>query len=135
MLYGFASSAVSGQAAGAAIRCPQVSNGVRTPQLPSGARTGLGGSVPIRVGFPRDLRVMPSLASATVLSPSVVGTASIRPGSRPPGSVVLPAGTAHFHWAQAGESVVQIAGLGPTATNYVDREDDPRRVHRGGRAS
>ncbi len=46
-----------------------------------------------------------------------------------PGSVyVLQAGTAHFHWAQAGESVVQITGLGPTATNYVDPEDDPRRL-------
>jgi quercetin dioxygenase-like cupin family protein len=44
------------------------------------------------------------------------------------GSVyVLPPATPHFHLAQAGESVVQINGMGPTRTDYVDPKDDPRK--------
>jgi len=144
-LYGFASSAVSGQAASAAIALPPGVEWGPNAALPSGARLavvagqpGSAGLYAIRVGFPRGLQVMPhshpddrlytvlsgrwSIGLGEVFDPAGLETYS-------PGSVyVLPAGTAHFHWAQAGESVVQIAGLGPTATNYVDPEDDPRRV-------
>ena len=66
MLYGFASSAVSGQAAGAAIALPPGVEWGPNPALPSGARLavvagqpGSAGLYAIRVGFPRDLRVMP----------------------------------------------------------------------------
>jgi hypothetical protein len=45
----------------------------------------------------------------------------------PPGSVVvLPGGTAHFHWAKSGEYVTQVTALGPISLDYVNPEDDPR---------
>ncbi len=45
----------------------------------------------------------------------------------PPGSVVvLPGDTAHFHWAQSGEYVTQVYGMGPFGTVYVEPADDPR---------
>ena len=46
----------------------------------------------------------------------------------PPGSViVLPGGTAHFHWAKSGEYITQVTAIGPISLEYVDPEDDPRR--------
>jgi quercetin dioxygenase-like cupin family protein len=45
----------------------------------------------------------------------------------PPGSVVLlPGGTAHFHWAKSGEYVTQVMGVGPLGLEYLDHRDDPR---------
>jgi quercetin dioxygenase-like cupin family protein len=45
----------------------------------------------------------------------------------PPGSVVvLPGGTAHFHWAKSGEYVTQVTAIGPISLVYVDPGDDPR---------
>jgi quercetin dioxygenase-like cupin family protein len=45
----------------------------------------------------------------------------------PPGSVVvLPGGTAHFHWAKSGEYVTQVSGIGPLGLDYLDPHDDPR---------
>jgi quercetin dioxygenase-like cupin family protein len=45
----------------------------------------------------------------------------------PPGSViVLPGGTAHFHWAKSGEYVTQVTALGPISLDYVNSDDDPR---------
>jgi quercetin dioxygenase-like cupin family protein len=45
----------------------------------------------------------------------------------PPGSViVLPAGTAHFHWAKSGDYVSQVSGIGPLGLEYVNPDDDPR---------
>lgn len=47
----------------------------------------------------------------------------------PPGAVVvLPGGTAHFHWAKSGEYVTQVTGIGPLGLEYVDSQDDPRNV-------
>jgi quercetin dioxygenase-like cupin family protein len=44
-----------------------------------------------------------------------------------PGSViVLPGGTAHFHWAQSGEYIAQVYAIGPLGLDYVDPRDDPR---------
>ena len=46
----------------------------------------------------------------------------------PPGSVfVVPANASHFHWMRSGEAVVQISGTGPSAIEYVEPADDPRR--------
>lgn len=46
----------------------------------------------------------------------------------PPGSViVLPGGTAHFHWAKSGQYITQVTAIGPISLEYVDPEDDPRR--------
>ncbi|SEG68184.1 hypothetical protein SAMN05216223_10868 [Actinacidiphila yanglinensis] len=45
----------------------------------------------------------------------------------PPGAVVvLPSGTAHFHWAKSGEYVTQVTAIGPISLEYVDHRDDPR---------
>jgi quercetin dioxygenase-like cupin family protein len=45
----------------------------------------------------------------------------------PPGSlIVLPGGTAHFHWAKSGEYITQVTAIGPISLEYVDPEDDPR---------
>ncbi len=45
----------------------------------------------------------------------------------PQGSVfVVPAHASHFHWMRSGEAIVQISGIGPSGTEYVDRADDPR---------
>jgi quercetin dioxygenase-like cupin family protein len=47
--------------------------------------------------------------------------------SYPPGAViVLPGGTAHFHWARSGEYVSQVSANGPLGLEYFDPEDDPR---------
>ena len=48
----------------------------------------------------------------------------------PPGSVVvLPGGTFHFHFAQAGEYITQVSGTGPLGLEYKDVHDDPRFNH------
>jgi len=48
----------------------------------------------------------------------------------PPGSVVvLPGGTAHFHWARSGEYVTQVSANGPLGLEYVHPADDPRSAH------
>lgn len=45
----------------------------------------------------------------------------------PPGAVVvLPGGTAHFHWARSGEYITQVQAIGPINLDYVQPEDDPR---------
>jgi quercetin dioxygenase-like cupin family protein len=45
----------------------------------------------------------------------------------PPGSVVvLPGGTAHFHWARSGEYVTQVTAIGPISLTYLSPQDDPR---------
>jgi quercetin dioxygenase-like cupin family protein len=40
--------------------------------------------------------------------------------------VVLPGGTAHFHWAKSGEYITQVSAIGPLGLSYVDRAHDPR---------
>ncbi|HXJ21821.1 MAG TPA: cupin domain-containing protein [Polyangia bacterium] len=50
--------------------------------------------------------------------------------AHPPGSVVvLPGGTFHFHFAQAGEYITQVSGNGPLGLEYKDVHDDPRFSH------
>ena len=45
----------------------------------------------------------------------------------PPGAViVLPGGTAHFHWARSGEYVSQVSANGPLGLEYFNPADDPR---------
>ena len=51
----------------------------------------------------------------------------------PPGAVVvLPGGTAHFHWARSGEYVTQVTAIGPISLEYLDPADDPRTSDRNG---
>jgi quercetin dioxygenase-like cupin family protein len=50
----------------------------------------------------------------------------------PPGAVVvLPSGTAHFHWAKSGEYVTQVTAIGPISLEYVDPANDPRNPQAG----
>ena len=44
----------------------------------------------------------------------------------PGGVVVLPGGTAHFHWAKSGEYITQVTAIGPISLDYVHADDDPR---------
>lgn len=91
----------------------------------------------LRVKFPADFKVMPHSHPENRVYTVVNGTWLIGLGEQfdaaklkafPTGSVyVLPAGVTHFHWAREGESIVQVTGQGPTATNYVNPADDPRR--------
>jgi hypothetical protein len=47
----------------------------------------------------------------------------------PAGSMlVVPANMSHFHWMRSGEAVVQISGVGPSGIEYVDHDDDSRKV-------
>jgi quercetin dioxygenase-like cupin family protein len=48
-----------------------------------------------------------------------------------PGSViVLPGNQPHFHWAKSGEYMTQITAIGPLGLDYVDPDNDPRKLHR-----
>lgn len=40
---------------------------------------------------------------------------------------VLPANVSHYHWMKSGEAVVQISSIGPSATDYINHADDPRK--------
>ena len=92
----------------------------------------------IRVRLPGNVRMMPHRHREdriyTVMSGVFyIGTGNVFDESKlvayGPGSlVVLPKGTAHFHWARSGEYVTQITAFGPLGIDYVDQADDPRRA-------
>jgi len=115
--------------------------GPAPPSLPPGAQGAIlmgnpakEGPFVLRLKFPDGFVVAPHRHSkeehVTVLSGGfAVGTgekvdAAARP--LPPGSFVrLPAEMPHYARA-AGETVVQINGVGPFDVRYVDPKDDPR---------
>jgi quercetin dioxygenase-like cupin family protein len=90
-----------------------------------------------RLKFPADFKVMPHSHPEERIYTVITGTFYIGLGDKfepaklkafPAGSLyVVPANVSHFHWAKSGESVVQVSAVGPTATNYVDHKDDPRK--------
>lgn len=90
----------------------------------------------IRVRLPADTRMMPHRHTEdrvyTVISGVFhIGLGDVFDESRltahAPGTVlVLPAGTAHFHWARSGEYVAQVSAIGPLGLEYVDGNHDPR---------
>jgi quercetin dioxygenase-like cupin family protein len=117
--------------------------GPAPPSLPPGAQAAvlLGspakeGPFVLRLKFPAGFTVPPHRHSkdefVTVISGSFgVGTgekidrASVKP--LPAASFVhLPAGMPHYAWADGGETIVQINGVGPFDVKYVDPKDDPR---------
>lgn len=119
------------------------------PAFPTSARLAVlvgdptkPGPYVIRVRLPRDVRMMPHRHLEdriyTVISGVFyVGVGEVFDESRltahAPGSVVvLPAGTAHFHWARSGEYVTQVTAIGPLGLEYVDPGDDPRGQHERG---
>lgn len=116
----------------------------RNPAIPPGGeiavlkgKPGGAGLYAFRLKFPADHKVMPHTHPEERTYTVVAGTWHIGLGDEfepaklkafPAGSFyVLPANLPHFHWAKAGESIVQVVGAGPTATHYVDPSDDPRK--------
>jgi quercetin dioxygenase-like cupin family protein len=90
----------------------------------------------IRVKVPSGVRIMPHRHPEDRVYTVISGVFYIGLGERfddaelhayPPGSVVvLPGGTAHFHWAKSGEYVTQVTAIGPLGLEYLDQADDPR---------
>jgi quercetin dioxygenase-like cupin family protein len=117
--------------------------GPAPPSLPSGAQAAvlLGnpsqeGPFVLRLKFPAGFTVPPHRHSKDELVTVISGRFAITAGEKfdrtkaealPPASFVhLPAGMAHYAWAD-GETVVQINGMGPFDVTYIDPKDDPRK--------
>src|SRR5579863_9122228 len=77
----------------------------------------------IRVKVPAGVKLMPHVHPENRVYTVISGVFYIGLGehfeseklaSYPPGSViVLPGGTAHFHWARSGEYITQVTAIGP----------------------
>src|ERR1700691_2561834 len=90
----------------------------------------------IRVKVPHDVKLMPHRHPEDRVYTVISGVFYIGLGEQfdaaklqafPPGSVVvLPGGTAHFHWAKSSEYVTQVSAIGPLGLDYLDPKDDPR---------
>jgi quercetin dioxygenase-like cupin family protein len=90
----------------------------------------------VRVKVPSDVKLMPHTHHEDRVYTVMSGVFYIGLGEQfdegklrayPPGAViVLPAGTAHFHWARSGEYVTQVTAIGPISLEYVDPANDPR---------
>ena len=95
------------------------------------------GPYAFRLKFPADYKVMPHSHPDERIYTVLSGTWYIGLGDKfdpvklkafPAGSIyVVPAKIHHFHWAKSGESIVQVNAVGPTATDYVDPANDPRK--------
>jgi hypothetical protein len=91
----------------------------------------------IRVHLPANVRMMPHRHSEDRIYTVISGVFYVGLGdvfdeskltAHAPGSVVvLPAGTAHFHWARSGEYTTQVSAIGPLGLEYVDPTHDPRK--------
>jgi quercetin dioxygenase-like cupin family protein len=90
----------------------------------------------VRVKVPSGVKLMPHRHQEDRVYTVISGVFYIGLGDQfddneltayPPGSVVvLPGGTAHFHWARSGEYVTQVTASGPISLDYVNPRDDPR---------
>src|SRR4029077_19862330 len=91
----------------------------------------------VRGRVPPDVELMPRRHREDRVYTVISGIFYIGRGDRfdagklqayPPGAVVvLPGNTSHFHWAQSGEYVTQVSGMGPLGIDYVNAgDDDPR---------
>ena len=90
----------------------------------------------IRVKVPSGVKLMPHRHSEDRIYTVISGVFYIGRGEQfdadklvayPPGSViVLPGGTAHFHWAKSGQYISQVNAIGPLGFEYVDPNYDPR---------
>lgn len=116
--------------------------GAAPPSLPPGAQAAalLGspakpGPFVLRLKFPAGFVIPPHRHTKDELVTVISGKVAISSGEKldraslkalPPASFIhLPAGMAHYLWAEA-ESVVQINGVGPFDVKYLDPRDDPR---------
>src|SRR5580704_11533863 len=96
------------------------------------------GAYVIRVKVPSGVKLMPHVHPEDRVYTVISGVFYIGLGehfesekleSYPPGAViVLPGGTAHYHWARSGEYVTQVTAIGPLGLEYVNPSDDPRAV-------
>jgi quercetin dioxygenase-like cupin family protein len=94
----------------------------------------------IRVKVPGGVKLMPHTHSEDRVYTVISGVFYIGLGDSfdaskleayPPGAVlVLPSGTAHFHWARSGEYITQVNAIGPLGLAYLDANDDPRNAER-----
>jgi len=90
----------------------------------------------IRVKVPAGVKLMPHRHPEDRVYTVISGVFYIGLGEQfdsdkleayPPGAViVLPGGTAHFHWARSGEYVSQVSANGPLGLEYFNPTDDPR---------
>lgn len=90
----------------------------------------------VRVKVPSGVKLMPHRHREDRVYTVISGVFYIGRGDQfdaeklaayPPGSVVvLPGGTAHFHWAKSGEYVTQVTAIGPISLTYLNPRDDPR---------
>jgi hypothetical protein len=117
------------------------------PAVPGGLTTVLFGdpSKPgpfaIRVRLPPNVRVMPHTHPEARTYTVLAGEWRLGFGERydagalrgyPAGSIYrLPPRIAHFQATGPLEAIVQIEGIGPTATDYIDPKHDPRKKHQG----
>jgi quercetin dioxygenase-like cupin family protein len=94
------------------------------------------GPYAIRVKVPSGVKLMPHRHAEDRIYTVISGVFYIGRGEQfdadklvayPPGSViVLPGGTAHFHWAKSGQYISQVNAIGPLGFEYVDPNYDPR---------
>lgn len=113
------------------------------PAFPPGARLAVVVGHPeeaapyvVRVKVPAGVKLMPHRHHEDRVYTVISGVFYIGVGEEfdeaklqayPPGAViVLPGGTAHFHWAKSGEYITQVTATGPISLDYVHAEDDPR---------
>jgi quercetin dioxygenase-like cupin family protein len=90
----------------------------------------------IRVKLPRGIKLMPHRHPEDRVYTVISGVFYVGLGSLfdegllqayPPGAViVVPGGTAHFHWAKSGTYVTQVTAIGPLGLEYIDPAHDPR---------
>jgi quercetin dioxygenase-like cupin family protein len=90
----------------------------------------------VRVKVPAGVKLMPHVHREDRVYTVISGVFYIGRGDQfdegkleayPSGSViVLPGGTAHFHWAKSGEYVTQVTATGPITLEYINSQDDPR---------
>ena len=114
------------------------------PAFPASARLAVVVGQPsesapyvVRVKLPSGVKLMPHLHHEDRVYTVMSGVFYIGLGEQfddgklqayPPGAViVLPSGTAHFHWAKSGEYVTQVTAIGPLGLEYLQPSDDPRR--------
>jgi quercetin dioxygenase-like cupin family protein len=99
---------------------------------------GKPGPYLIRVRLPPGTKMMPHKHAEDRIYTVISGVFYIGLGeefdeskltAHAPGTVlVLPSGTAHFHWARSGDYITQVSAIGPLGLAYIDPANDPRQA-------
>ena len=113
------------------------------PSLPAGAKVAIlegdpakPGYFAMRLKFPDGYRVMPHTHPNVERVTIIQGKLHLGMGAKfdqsaahalPAGSYsFMPPGMQHFAWAE-GETILQLATIGPWKINYINPADDPRK--------